>query len=49
MESVLNWLKDKNVQTVKLKPSEKGRLMYEKMGFYNSGEMEKIITFNFIK
>lgn len=41
MESVLNWLEEKEIKTIKLKPSEKGRLMYEKMGFYNSGEMEK--------
>lgn len=43
MEAVLEWLEEKGVHNVKLKPSEAGRMMYEKMGFYASGEMEKWI------
>lgn len=43
MEAILNWLEGKGVHNVKLKPSGAGRLMYEKMGFHDSGEMEKWI------
>lgn len=43
MESVINWLEEKGVHNIKLKPSNKGRIMYEKMGFEDSGEMEKFI------
>ena len=43
MEAVLNWLEEKGVHNVKLKPSGAGRMMYEKMGFNDSGEMEKWI------
>ena len=40
MEVVLRWLEEKGVHSVKLKPSGAGRMMYEKMGFHDSGEME---------
>lgn len=40
MEKLLQWLKDKGVHTVKLKPSSAGRHLYEKFGFCDSGEME---------
>ncbi len=43
MKSVLQWLEEKKVHCVKLKPSEAGRRLYEKLGFYDSGEMEKWI------
>lgn len=43
MEAVLNWLGEKDVHNVKMKPSGAGRMMYEKMGFIDSGEMEKWI------
>ena len=43
MEAVLNWLEEKGVHNVKMKPSGAGRLMYENMGFHDSGEMEKWI------
>lgn len=43
MEAVLNWLKEKGVHNIKLKPSGTGRLLYERMGFCDSGEMEKWI------
>ena len=43
VEAILNWLEEKDVHNVKLKPSGAGRLMYEKMGFHDSGEMEKWI------
>ncbi len=39
-EEVLNWLKDKGVHTVKLKPSTVGKHLYEKFGFCDAGEME---------
>lgn len=41
MTEILNWLEEKGVHNVKLKPSGVGRMMYEKMGFHDSGEMEK--------
>lgn len=44
IEAILNLLKEKNIEMVKLKASEDGKLLYEKMGFYNSGEMELMIT-----
>ncbi|MCI9435314.1 MAG: GNAT family N-acetyltransferase [Bacilli bacterium] len=44
IESILNLLKEKDIKIVKLKASEDGKLLYEKMGFYNSGEMELMIT-----
>lgn len=44
IEAILNLLKEKNIKMVKLKASEDGKLLYEKMGFYNSGEMELMIT-----
>lgn len=43
MEAVLQWLADKGVHNIKLKPSGAGRALYEKMGFHDSGEMEKWI------
>ena len=41
VEATLSWLKEKGVHQVKLKPSGAGRIMYEKMGFQDAGEMEK--------
>lgn len=43
MDSVLAWLEEKGIHHIKMKPSGVGRMMYEKMGFYDSGEMEKWI------
>lgn len=43
MNFVLKWLEEKEVHTIKLKPSHEGRLLYEKMGFNFSNEMEKFI------
>ena len=43
MTAILNWLGEKGVHNVKMKPSGTGRMMYEKMGFHDSGEMEKWI------
>ncbi len=43
MEAVLRWLKEKGVHSIKLKPSGTGRHLYERMGFCDSGEMEKWI------
>ena len=40
MEELLKWLKGKGVQNIKLKPSSTGKQLYEKLGFYDSGEME---------
>lgn len=40
VEALLNWLKQKGVHTVKLKPSAVGKSLYEKFGFCDSGEME---------
>lgn len=44
IEAILALLKEKNIKVVKLKASENGKALYEKMGFYNSGEMELMIT-----
>lgn len=41
IETALKWLNKKGVHNVKLKPSGSGRILYEKMGFHDSGEMEK--------
>lgn len=43
MKYLMEWLETKGCHSIKLKPSETGRLMYEKLGFYDSGEMEKWI------
>lgn len=43
METVLEWLKEKGVHMVKLKPSKNGKELYEKLGFHNTNEMEKFI------
>ncbi len=43
MSSVLSWLKEKGVHNIKLKPSEEGHILYEKLGFLSSSEMEKFI------
>ena len=43
MEAILNWLKENGVRNVKLKPSGAGKMLYEKMGFSDSDEMEKWI------
>lgn len=43
MKELLKWLEEKKVHTIKLKPSEEGRNLYEKLGFKVSDEMEKII------
>lgn len=40
IEELIIWLKSKDIQTIKLKPSAVGKHMYEKFGFCNSGEME---------
>lgn len=40
MEELLKWLKGKGIQNIKLKPSSTGKQLYEKLGFYDSGEME---------
>ena len=40
MEELQKWLKGKGVQNIKLKPSSTGKQLYEKLGFYDSGEME---------
>lgn len=40
MDKLLEWLKEKGVHNVKLKPSATGKKMYEKFGFCDSGEME---------
>lgn len=40
IEELLQWLKSKGVHTIKLKPSAVGKHLYEKLGFYDSGEME---------
>lgn len=41
MCEAIKWLEEKNVHTIKLKPSHEGKLLYEKLGFTDSGEMEK--------
>lgn len=43
MEVAMNWLEEKGVHNIKLKPSGTGRLLYERIGFRDSGEMEKWI------
>lgn len=43
MHAVLKWLEEKEVHTIKLKPSHEGQLLYEKFGFQASDEMEKMI------
>lgn len=43
MHAVLKWLEEKEVHMIKLKPSHEGQLLYEKLGFQNTGEMEKFI------
>ena len=40
MEELLKWLQSKGIHTIKLKPSEVGKHLYEKFGFCDSGEME---------
>lgn len=40
MEELIGWLQNKGVHNLKLKPSATGRHLYEKLGFYDSGEME---------
>lgn len=40
MEELINWLQDKGVHNIKLKPSSTGRCLYERFGFGDSGEME---------
>lgn len=43
MKSILKWLEEKEVHTIKLKPSHEGKVLYEKLGFGSSDEMEKFI------
>lgn len=43
MEKLIEWLGEKGCHCIKLKPSETGRKMYNKLGFGDSGEMEKWI------
>ena len=43
MEKLIEWLERKGCHKVKLMPSEVGRIMYNKLGFCSSGEMEKKI------
>jgi len=43
MNAVLEWLKEKEVHIVKLKPSKEGKALYEKLGFHDTDEMEKFI------
>jgi predicted GNAT family acetyltransferase len=43
MKKLMEWLETKGCHSVKLKPSEAGRKMYGKLGFYDSGEMGKWI------
>lgn len=40
MKELINWLRDKGVHNIKLKPSKAGRHLYEKLDFRDSGEME---------
>lgn len=40
MKELIEWLRDKGVHNIKLKPSGAGRHLYEKLGFRDSGEME---------
>lgn len=41
--AVINWLEEKDVHNIKLKPSNEARSMYEHLGFQESREMEKWI------
>ena len=43
VDATLRWLEEQGVHSVKMKPSGAGRMLYEKMGFQDSGEMEKWI------
>jgi GNAT superfamily N-acetyltransferase len=43
MKRLVEWLERKGCHSIKLKPSEAGRKMYTKLGFCDSGEMEKWI------
>ena len=43
MNCTLKWLEEKGVHNIKLKPSNTGRKLYEKIGFQTSDEMEKWI------
>ncbi len=43
MHAVLKWLEEKEVHTIKLKPSHEGQKLYEKLGFQLTDEMEKRI------
>ena len=38
MEELLKWLQSKGIHTIKLKPSEVGKHLYEKFGFCDSGK-----------
>nr|WP_308649607.1 GNAT family N-acetyltransferase [uncultured Agathobacter sp.] len=40
MEKLIEWLQNKGIHNIKLKPSSAGRHLYEKFGFCDSGEME---------
>ena len=43
VKSVMNWLEEKGVQNIKLKPSNEAQSLYEHLGFQESGEMEKFL------
>jgi len=43
MEKLMAWLAEKGCHCVKLKPAGVGRNLYTKLGFADSGEMEKWI------
>ncbi len=43
MEKLMAWLAENGCHCVKLKPSGTGRNLYTKLGFGDSGEMEKWI------
>ena len=43
MDAVLEWLKEKGVHMVRLKPSKEGKELYEKLEFHDTSEMEKFI------
>lgn len=43
MQSVMKWLKDNEVHMVKLKSSHEEQMLYEKMEFQSSRDMEKFI------
>lgn len=40
MKVLIEWLRNSGVHNIKLKPSAAGRYLYDKFGFYDSGEME---------